>query len=760
MVLVIALLVGQFAFTSHAHALSAKSHAHCHGQIRDSSGNVTITSLDGTQGYVSDYYAVFPQNSSHQGQCDADVSSAASTWLADKGQMCHAFFQVNGGGLVFWSYVGTHPYRDTGTATQGSQYSYPAACFAPTGHVFPSYYIFTLIYAPPGCTSDSSYDCGTGNSVEYSSGSTNGSTTSIEKSIAANTDIKANIELINTGGSFEQTTTDSKDITTKKVSTHTIKYPDSGSVGNDGINHDLDIFYLLVNPSVAIGGWHDPVTGQNHAQWSLGTKGGASARVQKVQVSYLRCALAGVGPRPGGAGNGGPNYDPTGSCSDPSTHLLMPGQPDEDASGPNGYLPGLTYEDYRQILSQDPFWNETPAQPTPIPAGRFEKEPYDFAYDPPGGFNGSSCPLQTQAIDNSRTETLSSSTDNSFTASLGFGSDEILGLTQTITYSNKVTNSKETEKTQNASVSVGCAGSSWTGEAKGHYYVGTYYDALYGTFLFTLENASGQRMLHGVVTDADGDTVPHQLVKLTIGNASYQTFTRANGTFLFNAASGQIGTSGAGTLVVGAVATSGQGVQTGPNATASPVIPTQPPTLVVKLSGPPPAPPNPSNRPSPAVANAKIVDGAAQTTTATSVHPTVSTAIAKAESQTASSVVLGVAKRDAGTVAARPTPVAPLPLYVAVENHSVFARAKNVMVTSIQASDASGAPLPYTGPLPFVVPGGVALLAGRSSIFQLPFAPGSVANLTLTVKADNLPASSKVLMHSNVVDVGQSTAQQ
>src|SRR6185312_9895364 len=101
------------------------------------------------------------------------------------------------------------------------------------------------------------------------------------------------------------------------------------------------------------------------------------------------------------------------------------------------------------------------------------------------------------------------------------------------------------------------------------------------------------------------------------------------------------------------------------------------------------------------------------------------------------------------------------PLYIAVKNHSPFARAKNVTITAVQAA-IGGTQLVYDGPLPFVVPDGAALLAGRSAIFEPHFLnppAGTVTFLSVTVKADNLAPFTTVLLNDPSVVKTQTRSQ-
>jgi hypothetical protein len=703
-ILIFAMLACGFALCGQAQALSLKSTAHCRGTIQDTSGNVIVD-----LGTVAAYTALFPQDGAYQAKCIAAVSAAASAWLSNSGQMCHAFLAADGSNLIFFYSLGSLPSRDSGHATEASSYNYPLSCFNLSGTVFPSYYIFTLIYTPPGCTlpppSPSQYKCGAGSFVSYSSGSTAGSTVSIANSTGTSTSLTATLGGLGVGGSFSETSTSGSSVTVSKATSAVFTWPNPAPVGNDGINHDFDQFEILVNPAVAMTGWHDPVTQQNHAQWSLGTRHGEAERLQRVQVSYLRCALAGIGPRPGGSSSTCTPlpYDRTGSCSS-NPFLQMPGPP--DASSPSGWLPGLTCDDYQQMLDQDLFWNASNT-PVLIPTSRFAQMSMDFTYDQPGGQFGTSCMPLTQSLTTSDVDTATSSQKTQYKASMTLSANFPIDTNQldlrsttSLTWTDSNSTSLSNTSTQTASATVACSSMSWTGPDN----IAVYYDTMYGTFLFALDDGTGYAMLlQGTITDTDGDLVPHEPLKLVVGGKVYQTFSHNNGTFRFHLPAGQTSSDDTtGTLIVGNADPLTQTVSVGPAAMTTVEIPTPVPSLSVALIHdlPPPARP-----------------------------------------------IVPLSTPDDAR-AATPMVLLPTPLLVAVTNQSAFAVAKHVTITSIEAKTSTGAPIAYTGSLPVIVPGGAALLAGSTARLPLTFASfGAMpAFLTVTVSADNLPPFSTVLL--------------
>src|SRR5262249_23735169 len=161
-----AMLAASAALGGRAGAFSLKSTAHCNGTIRNTSGSIIVD-----LGTITSYHALFPQAPHYQEECAQAVADAASQWLSNPGQMCHAFL-AGGDELIFYYQLGSLSPRDSGSATEASLYNYPRSCFNLSGTMFPSYYITMLIYAPPGCTppaTSSGYKCSPGSSVTYGS---------------------------------------------------------------------------------------------------------------------------------------------------------------------------------------------------------------------------------------------------------------------------------------------------------------------------------------------------------------------------------------------------------------------------------------------------------------------------------------------------------------------------------------------------------------------------------------------------------------
>lgn len=501
--------------------------AHCKCKVATDHGG-SVDHLDDyiyDFGVVATYDALFPQNKAHQDMCMTACSQAAHTWLSDKNKVCDGFTASAGANLVFYMTLGSLPWWDVGVTT-ASAVDFPKSCFGPPGYVDPAFYILSILYAPPGCTKSNTETCPAYSSVTYSTESTASTTTSTEKSFQKGVTVEASAGKDGVGSvkgslGFSATSTKGSSLTISK--TKTIELSNSGAVSNDGVDHDFDLFYVLVNPRVA---WVPRFSSKHALQWSLGVRD-AAAVIQKVQVSYLRCALAGVGPGPGGP------YDYLkygGASCEANPKLQMPGP--MDASSAKGFLPGMKNEDYKQILAQDPFWNNPNILP---PSPRYTQEPFDFPYDPPGGMNGDVCSTIVYTNLSNTATTTSSGTSQDVTASVaGHAADDTnyVQVTGTWTWTTSASTENTKSNSQTASVEIGCASSGYAGP----FLLSTYYDNLYGTFLFATHDYGGHMpVVHGRVTDnvAISDVLRGVPVKLVVGSSTYQTFTDRAGSFAF-----------------------------------------------------------------------------------------------------------------------------------------------------------------------------------------------------------------------------------
>ena len=76
-------------------------------------------------------------------------------------------------------------------------------CVTTVDTIFPKYYVLSLLYAPPGCTSTAALNCNTPSTADYSNGSTMGTKTSVSKSFASSIDFTVSASFL--GGDAKAT---------------------------------------------------------------------------------------------------------------------------------------------------------------------------------------------------------------------------------------------------------------------------------------------------------------------------------------------------------------------------------------------------------------------------------------------------------------------------------------------------------------------------------------------------------------------------
>jgi hypothetical protein len=154
------------------------------------------------------------------------------------------------------------------------------------GQLSLSHVVLNLVYAPPGTNGGKA-----SSSAAYSSGSSAGTTLDLSQSVKNENDFNVSLTLafggpfgsISIGGSLEYdttaTTSDESKLTITKSQT---KELDILGPSTDGIDHDQDVFYLLLNPVLMF-----TVDAQGNMKWMLGYSAPAMD-VQYVYVSWLK----------------------------------------------------------------------------------------------------------------------------------------------------------------------------------------------------------------------------------------------------------------------------------------------------------------------------------------------------------------------------------------------------------------------------------------------------------------------------------------
>src|SRR5579871_1928342 len=144
----------------------------------------------------------------------------------------------------------------------------------------PRYFVLTVIYAPPGTQGGMSTS-----NVTYGSGSTTGTTTSATQAFKQSYSVTATVGagILGNGGSvgvsfgYNHNATNNQQLAITKTASTTIT--DTGP-STDGINHDHDLIYLWLNPTI------DVTINNKAAAWSI--SGAETADIQYVYVGWLK----------------------------------------------------------------------------------------------------------------------------------------------------------------------------------------------------------------------------------------------------------------------------------------------------------------------------------------------------------------------------------------------------------------------------------------------------------------------------------------
>ena len=370
------------------------------------------------------------------------------------------------------------------------------------GQVHPKYLILAIVYAPPGCTASNADKC-TQSKVDYGSSTQVGTKISTSASFKVGENVSVSFgggggssgsggggDSLSLGAGFSVTTTDSASETINKTQSSDI--PETSI--EDGVDHDLDTFFLLLNPVVNV------AQQSTNVLWNLGISGPFGV-LQTLTVSELK----------------NPSTMPTGVAQ---AFAKL----------------GFTTSDYQTILSQDPF-----ASGGSIDPNRFVPTTLSFPYEPPGAgacVNGQCiCAALQQSISNQLVNEVSNSLQSSYTVSLssGFSIPSLASFktTDSFTWTDQASTANTTTNSQTATAQIQCPSPAYTSSQTG---MAAYWDALYGTFAFVPFDPSTVAVIHrGTLTDSAGKPVRGQALSLTVGGLTYQTVSGNNGAYEFAA---------------------------------------------------------------------------------------------------------------------------------------------------------------------------------------------------------------------------------
>ncbi|WP_419804942.1 carboxypeptidase-like regulatory domain-containing protein [Terriglobus sp.] len=356
------------------------------------------------------------------------------------------------------------------------------------GIILPHYQILFVVYAPPGANGGKGVS-----SVDYGSGSMLESTVSASNSFSTDFKIASTFtggafgDDVSLGLSFDQSeaTTKSSSADVKESISDDLKVPGPSA---DGIDHNSDTIYLLLNPAVHVS------QSKTAASWSMGVNG-AVAKIQFVYVSWLK----------------------------------------QPATMPAGVLQqlqsaGIQPNDYGTILSADPFANG----PVTIDTARFKQLTTVYFYEPPN--SATQTPLsETHAIKDEEQNTTGNSVDTSSSLGVTVGvtvnavfAKVSLSVSDTFTYKYDNSFKQTTDTSQSETITIGQPAFGYAGPTA--LYI--YRDSLFQTYLFSLTPPPGDELLvTGTILSSTGAPERFADISLTAGGRIYRTTTNGNGTY-------------------------------------------------------------------------------------------------------------------------------------------------------------------------------------------------------------------------------------
>ena len=363
--------------------------------------------------------------------------------------------------------------------------------------VRPKYFILELIYAPPGCTSSTVFRCPGQSSLTYANGSSTGSTTSVTSSFQSGTSLTIDHSFSIFGiNLFETSATSGFSSTAETTNSLTVSKSESEqetlSSGSDDVDHNQDVFVLLINPAVVIESL------EHRAIWNMGFDG-PSPVTAHVTVGELR--------------------DPRKMRRSVFDTLV------------NGH--GLTTTDFNTMLAQDPFSNGS----TAIDPARFARTRWTVPYEPPVttptcAANGN-CPCLsfTKQVTNDLLREQTTTSQSQYTTSLSTHVD-FLDLTSGDNFTFTTTSSASSRQgsTSSAETTITCPSPTYTGSID----IDIYWDTLYRSFMYA-QNHDG--IAHrGRALDENGEPLRQEEIALTFDGATHYTITDNEGRYRFTGA--------------------------------------------------------------------------------------------------------------------------------------------------------------------------------------------------------------------------------
>jgi hypothetical protein len=356
------------------------------------------------------------------------------------------------------------------------------------------YIVLTVIYAPPGTSTGGG---AIKSSVAYASGSQYGTTTSASHtfkqgySVEVSTGADAIFSSAKVGLSFSSTKskTDSQSLQITNSSTSTLTQPGPPT---DGISHDRDRIYLLLNPTVEMSVTASSIT------WSI--KGNENPHILYVYAGNL---------------NGHIPWEKSVKDTLDAEHL--------------------TEDDYAVILQRDPLaYVATNIDPSTIDASRY-KFITSISYEPPLT-SADPAPVQSYVLSTSSISTTGSSAEDDYKVTLSFETDAKAIATGSLKasasweWTNSSSHSVSAGTSESATATIGSPANGYVGSN----YVMVYYDTIYRTFAFSmLPTQTLALVASGTVMDSSGKPVTAKEVSMLANGITYHTFSDATGKYKF-----------------------------------------------------------------------------------------------------------------------------------------------------------------------------------------------------------------------------------
>lgn len=430
---------------------------------------VTVDGWVWFQGTNKGLYRMF-QDGTHQSQVDGQLTASSPV----VGPMGIAGNPSTGGIAGEWVY-----FRGVNDDKLWRDFV-PADAVGPPQTAQPAYYILTVVYAPPGTSPPPGAGDGeSGSSVEYSTYSSTGTKTTTSRSFGETTEVGADFGKIGGDFSAKLTETDTSSLEITKGTGYSLKmYGPS----HDGIDHDYDVFLLLINPTVTATPYPQGVV-----VWSMGVK--SSTGTASIVAAYA------------GQLKGTMDWDS-------QTKKKLDNR-------------GLKQSDYDQILSTNPFASGSGA----IDLNRFLPTGQTVLYKPPPRA-GDPPIAQGYTLTNENVTTTGHEVETEYSVSIDVNV-EPFNASQTLAWTS--TNSTEKTGTTKQEASAWVSGPSYGSNCPPN--VSIYLDAVYNSFMFVFPTEDPSCV--GTLLDESGQPVTYKLVTLTVGGSRFSTYTDDLGEYRF-----------------------------------------------------------------------------------------------------------------------------------------------------------------------------------------------------------------------------------